>query len=131
MELAARQAELTSLRAQLEAERAAFVAPVAPAPEPSKKRPSASRPASVTDDIVVVHDSDSDRGEEVEVFEDAEEAAQEEEGPKRKARRSSVDASQLAQPVLQSRLKAILGPRAKLPRKKAELLALYIKHRDD
>jgi hypothetical protein len=46
----------------------------------------------------------------------------------RKARRSSVDASALAVPALQAKLKAILGPKAKLPRKKPELLALYLQH---
>ena len=46
-------------------------------------------------------------------------------------RRSSVGAHELSQPVLQSRLRAKLGPKAKLPKKKPDLLALYLKHCDD
>ena len=44
-------------------------------------------------------------------------------------RRSSVEPppSEMAVPVLQSRLRAKLGQSAKLPRKKAELIALYKK----
>lgn len=48
-------------------------------------------------------------------------------GPVEK-RRSSTTAHDLAVPVLQSRLKAALGPKYKLPKKKPDLLALYIEH---
>jgi len=44
-------------------------------------------------------------------------------------RRSSVDPKDMSIPVLQAKLKKLMGnPNAKLPRKKADLLALYVKH---
>ena len=43
-------------------------------------------------------------------------------------RRSSVGAHELAMPVLQARLRAALGAKYKLPKKKPDLLALYIAH---
>jgi len=46
-------------------------------------------------------------------------------------RRSSTGAHELAIPVLQSRLRAKLGANAKLPKKKPDLLALYIREIGD
>ena len=40
--------------------------------------------------------------------------------------RMSIDASKLALPVLQGKLRLVLGANAKLPKKKADLLALYM-----
>lgn len=139
MELSARQGELTSLRSKLEAERAAFVQPASPPPVPPPPPPPAAaanskkRPSRAEDEVVVVVDDDAAAAVDVAVNDENDDDDEEEEDPtpRRKARRSSVDASQLAMPVLQARLKALLGPKAKLPKKKADLLALYIKHRND
>ena len=48
--------------------------------------------------------------------------------PKPAKRRSSVEAKDMAVPVLQSKLRTLLGKDAKLPKKKAELLKLYTQH---
>ena len=45
-----------------------------------------------------------------------------------KKKRMSVDAAQLSIPVLQGKIKMALGPNAKLPKKKPDLLAMYLKH---
>ena len=47
----------------------------------------------------------------------------------KKKRRSSVAPESLSVPALQAKLKSLLGPKEKLPKKKADLLALYIKKR--
>ena len=45
-----------------------------------------------------------------------------------KKKRMSVDAAQLSIPVLQGKIKMALCPNAKLPKKKPDLLAMYLKH---
>ena len=46
-------------------------------------------------------------------------------------KRMSVDAKDLSIPVLQGKLRLALGQSAKLPKKKPELLALYMRHCDE
>ena len=45
-------------------------------------------------------------------------------------KRMSVDPKDLAVPVLQGKLRIALGQKAKLPRKREDLLALYMVHCD-
>jgi predicted nucleic acid-binding Zn-ribbon protein len=73
---------------------------------------AAAEPEGLSEVVIVEEDLDGEGGD----------------GTMKKKRRSSVDPKQLAVPALQAKLKALLGPKAKLPKKKADLLALYLEH---
>jgi len=98
-------------------------ADVPPSPEAEQSAPAAFAPAGYEPDEA----ADGDASSSVIVTEGE---INFEPKDKIEKRRSSVGAHELAIPVLQARLRAVLGATAKLPKKKPDLLALYLKECD-
>ena len=131
MTVAQLRAELESREQPTDGKKAALVARLEAArctSRPASAAANNSPPATAAPPPTVVDDTSAavDVAMPMEEEGGAEEEVAVDEAPKKK--RMSIDASQLALPVLQGKLRLVLGQKAKLPKNKKDLLALYMQH---